>query len=169
MINRTGSMVTRYSDNRYEVTPHDQTEDQRQERELRDAVLDYALWYMAGEGAGYHPSHSPQARAAAIKELLEEGAAREEDQERREASDPQTHPVIRDELPDIYLAPGDEASPAPLAMRQWSVTIGGYPNYCEVGLIGYNEDGSPELIAVDDEALGEYDEEEEEREEDEEE
>jgi nitroimidazol reductase NimA-like FMN-containing flavoprotein (pyridoxamine 5'-phosphate oxidase superfamily) len=36
-----------------------------------------------------------------------------------------------------------------LVERQWSVQIGDILNYCEIGLLGYNEDGTPELVAVD--------------------
>ena len=142
-VNATAYMVTRFSDCRYEVVAHDQGERHRQERLLRTAVLDYALWHLTGEGAGYHPSHGEEAREAAIEELLEEYT--EEEREEGETS----YPVVRDELPDISLAPGSEDSLCPLAQRQWSVQIGDILNYCEVGLIGYNPDGTPELVAVD--------------------
>ncbi len=151
-INATAYFVTRYSDGRYEVEEHDQNEQQRQERELRAAVLDYGLWYMTGEGAGYHPDPRPEERAAAqaamIKELLGEGT--DEDEEREEG-DPAPHAVVRDELPDltISLAPGPEGGPGPQPLRQWSVHIGPY-NSCEVVFFGYDaEDGSPVLVSVD--------------------
>jgi hypothetical protein len=166
MINHSGSMVTRFSDNRYQVEPHDKMEAQRQERELRTAVLDYALWHMTGEGAGYHPDQGPEARAAAIKELLEEGP--EDQQQEREEADPVNHPVIRDEEPDptISLAPGSEGGPAPQVLRQWSVQIGPY-NSCTVAFFGYDaEDSTPVLIAMENEEEGgDYDEDEEEEEE----
>ncbi len=169
MVNRTGWMVTRYSDNRYEVTPHDQTEDQRQERELRGAVLDAALWQMTGEGAGYHPDPRPQerpkARAAMIKELLAD-RPEDEGETEREATDPQPHAVVRDVLPDltVSLAPGPEGGPGPQPLRQWSIEIGPYYS-CEVALFGYDEDGSPVLVPLDTEPDGEesdYEEDEEE-------
>jgi hypothetical protein len=147
MIDATGYLVTRQvpsgpvTEATYKVVPHDQTEYQAAERELREAVLDCAVWYQTGEGVGYHPSQGQEARSAAIQALL----ADEEDQE---------YPVIREVAPDLYLSPGDEASPAPHVSRQWAVTIGSYPNYCEVGLIGYNDDGSPVLIGEDGEPDG---------------
>ena len=145
MVNHCGYMVVYYPGHpdRYEVESHDQSEHQRQERELREAVLDTTLWYVTGEGAGYHLGDGQEARAAAIQELLE---GEEADPERD--GGPVVHPVIRDELPDIYLAPGDESSPAPRALRQWSVSFGDGP-YCEVGFFGYEEDGSPALVPVD--------------------
>jgi hypothetical protein len=171
MIERIGSLVTRYSDNRYEVTPHNQTEDQLQEHKLRDAVLDYALWYLTGEGAGYQLDPRPQertkARAAMIKELL---ADRPE--EEHEDSDPRPHAVVREKLPDmtVSLAPGAEGGPMPHPLRQWSVEIGPYYS-CEVALFGYEEDDSPVLVAFDTEPEGEepenYEEDEEEEEEEE--
>ena len=133
MINATAYMVTRYP-NRYEVLAHDQTADQRQERELRVAVLDSALWYLTGEGAGYQRGQGQEARDAAIQELLEEVSEEEGET---------TYPVIRDKLPDINLD-----SNSPKILRQWSVQIGSVTNYCEIGLIGYNQDGTPKLIAV---------------------
>ena len=142
-VNATAYMVTRYPNCYYEVVAHDQSERQRQERSLRTAVLDYALWYLSGEGAGYHPSQGEEARLAAIEELL--GEQTEEEREEGETS----YPVVRDELPDIYLAPGNEESLPPKVLRQWSVQIGDILNYCEVGLLGYNQDGTPELVAVD--------------------
>jgi hypothetical protein len=158
MINHTGSTVTRFSDDRYQVTPHDQIEAQAEERKLRDAVLDYALWYMTGEGAGYHPSQGPEARAAAIKELIEAGP---EDQEEHDEADPVNHPIVRDEEPDptIALAPGSEGGPLPHVLRQWTVQIGPY-NTCSIAFFGYDaEDGSPALIAMEAETEGEdYDE-----------
>lgn len=150
MINRTGSMVTRYADNRYEVTPHDQTEEQVKERKLRTAVLDYALWHMTGEGAGYNPNQGAEARAATIQKLLERGPENEE--EGSAAADLVNHPVVRDELPDIILlpAPGQEGGPDPEMLRQWSVQVGGPWNYCEVVFFGYDvHDGSPTLVALD--------------------
>ena len=146
-IDATAYYVTRYQDDQYRVEAHDQTEPQRQERELRETVLDCALWYMTGEGAGYRPNQGQEARAAAMKELLEEGTG--EERQEREASDPKPHPVIRDVLPDLYLALGHDGSRPPRVLRQWSVQIGPPSNYCEVGLIGYNPDGTPELIAID--------------------
>ena len=142
-VNATAYMVTRYSNCYYEVVAHDQSERQRQERLLRTAVLDYALWYLSGEGAGYHPSQGEEARLAAIEELL--GEQTEEERGEGETS----YPVVRDELPDIYLAPGNEESLPPKVLRQWSVQIGDILNYCEIGLIGYNPDGTPELVAGD--------------------
>jgi hypothetical protein len=144
--------VTRRADGNYEVEEHDQNERQREERELRAAVLDYALWHMTGEGAGYHPDprpeERPKARAAMIKELLGEGP---EDEEPREEGDPTPHAVVKDELPDltISLAPGFEGGPGPQPLRQWSVQVGPYYS-CEVAFFGYDaEDGSPVLIAMD--------------------
>ena len=67
MINASGFMVTRYPDESYKVEPHDRMQTQRQERELRDAVLDAALWHLTGEGAGYHVGAGQEARAAAIE------------------------------------------------------------------------------------------------------
>ncbi len=141
-VNATAYLVMRYPD-RYEVEPHDQIESQREERELREAALDTALWYFTGEGAGYHPGDGPEERARVISELLEEGKEYEEEERKEE----ETHPIIRDVFPDLFLAP-TETSPAPRVPRQWSVQIGPH-YYCEVGLIGYNEDETPELIAVD--------------------
>jgi len=148
-INATGYVVTRYADGRYEVQDHDENERQREERELRTAALDYGLWHMTGEGAGYRLDLRPQERSKARAAMVKEVFAEDDEEEKREESDPVRHAVVRDEVPDISLAPGDENSPAPRVLRQWSVAIGGYPNYCEVGFIGYNPDGSPELIAVD--------------------
>jgi hypothetical protein len=142
-INATAYMVTRNDLGHYEVVAHDQSERHRQERLLRTAVLDYALWYLTGEGAGYHPKDGPEARLASIQELL--GEHTEEEHEDGETS----YPVVRDELPDIYLAPGSEESLCPRVLRQWSVQIGDILNYCEVGLIGSHPDGIPELVAVD--------------------
>ena len=50
---------------------------------------------------------------------------------------------------EYAVAPGSEDSPCPLVQRQWSIQIGDILNYCEVRLIGYNEDSTPELVAVD--------------------
>jgi hypothetical protein len=161
-VDATAYMVTRYADGRYETIPHDQSDQQREERKLREAVLDAGLWYLTGEGAGYSVGAGPEARAAAIKELLEESHNEQEEEEREEA-DPVKHLVIRDELPDLTLslAPGAEGGPAPLVLRQWSVEIGPY-NSCEVALFGYNEDGTPELITMDQEPDDDYEEEDEE-------
>jgi hypothetical protein len=159
-INATAYMVARYPNEDYRVTPHDQNEQQRQERELREAVLDHAVWYMTGEGAGYRPSQGRQAREAAIKELLEEGA----DQEPREETNPVPHPVIREKQPDpsISLAPGTADSPLPHPLRQWSVEIGPY-NSCDVCFFGYDaEDGSPVLVPVEAEDEEPYEDDEEE-------
>jgi hypothetical protein len=141
MVNATAYMVTRQRSGQYQVEEHDQTERHREERELRTSVLDYALWYLQGEGAGYHPSQGPEARTTAIKELLGEGQDDEHDQA-------DTYPVIRDVGPDIFYAPGSANTPAPRVSRQWHVQIGPY-NACEVGLLGYHEDGMPALTAVD--------------------
>lgn len=159
MINRTGSMVTRYSDDRYEVTPGGEAESQRQERELREAVLETALWRFTGEGALYLPGRSSQEdKERIIAELLAAGPEEEE----REGGDPVNHPVIRDELPDptISLAKGPEGGVAPRVLRQWLVQIGRYL-YCEVALFGYDEDGSPSLLPIDKEP-DDYDEDDEE-------
>jgi hypothetical protein len=149
MINASAYKVTRYPHNDYRVEPHDQTDRQRQERELRDAVLDAALWHLTGEGAGYHVGAGAEARAAAIKELLEEGPEGEEP-EAREESDPLPHPVIREKAPDMSysLAPGEENEKGPQPQREWTVEIGPY-NACTVVLYGYNLDDSPELITRD--------------------
>jgi hypothetical protein len=148
MINGTGYMVTRSTEG-YKVDTHDQTDPQRQERELRGAVLDAALWHLTGEGAGYHVGDGPEARNAALKELLEEGPEGEEP-EARESSDPILHPVIREHAPDLSLslAPGSEDEEGPQPLRQWAVEIGPY-NRCGVVLFGYGEDGTPELITQD--------------------
>jgi hypothetical protein len=171
MVNGCGFLVTRHSDDHYEVISRDQTEDQRQERELREAVLDYALWYLTGEGAGYqpdpYPEERPKARVAMINELLaNHPEGEEEEREERKAADPQSHAVVRDELPDltVSLAPGAEGSPMPHPLRQWSVEIGPYYS-CEVALFGYEEDGTPALVAFDT-AAEPGDEEEEEEEDD---
>lgn len=147
MINRTGSLVTRYDNDRYEVVPHDQFDEQREERELRTAVLDTALWFMTGEGVGYHPDEEPEAREAVIKELLGEGP--DEDKERDEA-DPTKHAVVRDEEPDltISLVSGFEGEPGPQVLRQWSVEVGPY-NTCQVVFFGYEEDNDPVLVAME--------------------
>jgi hypothetical protein len=159
LINKTAYMVTRSPEGEsYEVESHDQTEEHRQERELRDAVLTYAVWHITGEGAGYHPDQGEEARESAIKELLEEGA------DKREPRDPLAHPVISEIAPDIFLAPGEEGGLTPRVQRQWSVQIGPPFNYCEVGLIGYNDDGTPELVAVDGERDEESDDEDDEEE-----
>jgi hypothetical protein len=142
MVNRTGYDVTRYTDH-YDVKAHDHLEAQRFERELRGAVLDYALWYLTGEGAGYHPSQGIEARKAAIQELLNEGEEKEHDQA--------DHPVIRDEDPTIYRV-GGPGLPPPLVRRQWFVSIGTL-NRCHVGLLGTNEAGQAEFVAVGDEGL----------------
>jgi hypothetical protein len=114
MINASAYMVTRYPDETYKVEPHDQNYRQRQERELREAVLDAALWHCTGEGAGYHPGAGAEARATTIKELLEEGPEGEQP-EAREDSDPLPHPVIRERAPDLSLslAPGSEDEEGP--------------------------------------------------------
>ena len=143
-------MVTRYADESYQVAPYDQMDRQREERELREAVLDAALWHLTGEGAGYRPGAGPEARAATIKELLEEGPEAEAHADRN----PLSHPVIRDEEPDptVFLAPGGEDQEAPQPLRQWSVEIGPY-HRCSVLFFGYREDdGAPELITQDYEA-----------------
>jgi hypothetical protein len=162
-INQVASVVTRYADDRYEVElPDNLTEDQRREHELREAVLDYAVWQLTGEGAGYKPADGPEARAAAIQELLTE------DEEEREAVDPHPHPVLREEAPDIFIAGDMAGGPAPRAARQWRVTIGGYS--CTVAFFGYDtEDGSPFLVTSeadpdDDEGLEEFNDEEDEEE-----
>ena len=141
-VNATAYMVIRTSNNHNQVVVYDQGEHHRQERLLRTAVLDFGLWYLTGEGAGYHPRDGEEARLAAIQELLGEQT------EEREAWET-SYPVVREELPDIYLAPGNEKDLCPRVLRQWSVQIGDVINYCEVGLIGYNDDGTPELVAVD--------------------
>jgi hypothetical protein len=146
MLNQCAFTVTHYHPDRYEVMPENQTEQQRVEWELRESVLDAALWYLTGEGAGYHVGAGPEARAAAIKELLEDGP----EEEPREEADPHAHPVVRDVLPDptISLAPGAEGGPGPQVLRQWVVQIGLYHS-CTVCFFGYEEDGKPFLVPMD--------------------
>lgn len=154
MVSGTDYMVTRYYDGHYEIAPYDQTDLERKERRLRESVLDAALWYLTGEGAGYQVGAGPEARTAAIKELLEDHP--EDEQKEREATDPQPHAVVRDELLDLTLslAPGLEGGSGPQPLRQWSIEIG--PSYsCEVALFGYDEDGSPVLVPLDTELEGE--------------
>ena len=152
MINNTAYFVTRLTSGYYQVEPDDGLEQHRQERKLREAVLDTALWYLTGEGAGYDPGQGQEAQDAAIHELLE---GEEPDMERDGGLI--VHPVVREELPDIFLAPGGEASVAPAVSRQWSVSFGDGAS-CEIGLIGYHDDGTPELIAVDREGDGDEEE-----------
>lgn len=145
-INATAYMVTHYRDGRYEVEEHDQTGQHQEERELRTAALDTAIWHFTGEEASdYRPGASREERTRVIAELLTEDEG--EAQGEREETDPIRHPVVRDEEPDMYLAPREENSPVPYALRQWSVQIG--PYYCEVGFFGYEEDGTPTLVSVD--------------------
>ena len=143
MINSTAYFVTRLTSGHYQVEPDDTLAQHRQEHQLREAVLDTALWYLTGEGEGYRPGQGQEAQDATIHELLE---GEEPDMERDGGLI--VHPVVREELPDIFLAPGCDASAAPLVSRQWSVSFGDGAS-CEIGLIGYHEDGTPELIAVD--------------------
>lgn len=150
MINASGYMVTRYVDNRYEVEDHDQAENQRVERELRNAAMDMALWYVTGEGAGYTPDMrlSAENRAAARDEALAELLGDEEPDEARYGG-PLVHAVLTEVEPSIMVAPGDEDSPPPVAVRQWLATFGTY-GACEVGFFGYDEsDGQPFLVATD--------------------
>lgn len=149
MINRTAYFVTRLTSGSYRVEPDDGLEPYRQERQLREAVLDTALWYLTGEGEGYHPGQGQEAQDAAIHELLE---GEEPDMERDGGVI--VHPVVREELPDIFLAPGGEASAVPAVSRQWAVSFGDGAS-CE---IGYQEDGTPELIAMDKEGDGDEEE-----------
>jgi hypothetical protein len=145
MVNHTGWVVAYYPPDRYEVVPHDQTEQDRAERELRESVLDTALWYLTT--GDYHTGSGPEARAAAIKELLED-----DEQEEREEADPVPHAVIREVVPDVL----DHG-----ILRLWFVQIGGDWNTCEVGLIRYNPDGSPEFITMEPEGNDEEDDEDE--------
>lgn len=150
IVNETGYLVTCFRDGSYVSEPHDHTPEQRQERALREAVLDAGLWQLTGEGAGYHVDAGPRARADAINTLL---ADQPEDPKEREEHnpDPVDHPIVRDELPDltISLAPGAEGGIGPRVLRQWTVQIGGPWNSCEVGLFGYEADGTPVLIPMD--------------------
>ncbi len=148
MINSTAYFVTRLTSGSYQVEPDDGLEQHRQERVLREAVLDMALWYLTGEGAGYRPEQGQEAQDAAIHELLE---GEEPDMERDGGLI--VHPVVREEFPDIFLAPGNEGSAASIVSRQWSVSFGDGAS-CEIGLIGYHDDGMPELIVVDKEDEG---------------
>ena len=158
-INGTAYMVARYSNEDYRVTPHDQTEQQRQERLLREDVLEVALWYLA-EG-GYSVGAGPEARAAAIEKLLEERP--EDEEEEREEADPVKHPVIRDVSPDPTPSrPPGVIGPVPGVLRQWAVQIGP-DNCCEVYFFGYNaQNGNPILVPMDAEEDDDYDENEEE-------
>jgi hypothetical protein len=159
MIDASAYMVTRYPDETYKVEPHDQNDRQRAERELREAVLGAAIWHLTGEGAGYHLGDGDEARAAAIKELLEDGPEGAEPEARDEA-DPIPHPVIREREPNPFLSlAGVEGKAGPHALRQWVVEIGPY-NRCEVVFFGYDaENGSPELITQEVEEEYDYDEE----------
>jgi hypothetical protein len=142
-INATAYFVTRYPDH-YEVQPHDRLENQRIERELRQAVLDVALWHFTGEGAdAYRPGGEAGERDRLIENLLSEGAEEEQGD-----SGKLKHPVVRDEVPDMSIAGPGEGST--IAERQWSVAIGDY--YCEIGLFGVSEDGSPNLVVLDGES-----------------
>jgi hypothetical protein len=150
MMNASGFMVTRRATGEYEVKPHDQTEAQKQERELREAAMGMALWYVTGEGAGYLPDprqgrdEQVEALRAAIAEVLED----EEPDEARYGG-PLVHAVLTEIEPSLMLAPADEDSPAPVAVRQWLAIFGEYGR-CEVGFFGYDvEDGQPFLAAVD--------------------
>ena len=138
-VNSTAFLVTRYSD-RYVVEPDLRVEAMKQEYELREAVLEHALWHFSGaESSDYQPGSGKEAREQIIAELLAEGGGRE---------DPSfgERPVVRDVLPGIYLAPGPDGE-CPAVQRQWGVLLGNF--YADIGLIGYNEDGTPELVAVD--------------------
>ena len=164
MINASGFMVTRRRDGNYEVKPHDQTEAQKQERELRETAMGMALRYVTGEGAGYLPDprqgrdEQVAVLRAAIAEVLED----EEPDEARYGG-PLVHAVLTEIEPSIMMAPADEDNEAPIAVRQWLAFFGEYGGRCEVGFFGYDvEDGQPFLVAVDADEEDEWDEGEEE-------
>jgi hypothetical protein len=146
-INATAYIVTRYSGPppllaTYKVEHSDRTDQQRHETALRATALDAALWHFTG--GSYRPAGDDhEARRRAVDELLEDG----KEYETEERAEWERHAIVRDELPDIYLA-GVEGGPAPRVSRQWSVAIGPYHS-CEVGLVGYDENGNPDFIAVD--------------------
>lgn len=160
MINASGYMVTRRTNGAYEVKPHDQVDRHREERELRAAVMDTALWYVTGEGSGYILSlqapeeERSEARNAAIAELLE---GEEPDIERYGGEI--VHAVMVEVEPSIMIAPANEDEEAPVALRQWRVSFGDNAA-CEVGFFGYDtEDSQPFLVPVEaDELLDESEE-----------
>ena len=88
------------------------------------------------------PELIAQARAEAIAEMLEDV---EQDIDRYGGEI--IHAVIREIEPTIHIAPGDENSPAPLAVRQWRVNFGNL--YTEVGFFGYETSGEPFLVSSD--------------------
>lgn len=136
-VNSTAFIVTRDSENCYAVEPDLRVEVMRQEYELREAVLEHALWHFSGaESSKYRPGSGKEARERIIAELLAGGS-----------EDATSAPVVRDVLPGIYLAPGGPDGECPAVQRQWGVLLGNF--YADIGLIGYNEDGTPELVAVD--------------------
>lgn len=150
-VNETGYVVTRYPTQgeaaaRYEVVYYDHVEGQRQERELREAVLDLALWEFGGdEESAYQRDVDRLAQTQIIAALLE-ADSKEDDEEDEEDSRSLDYPVVHDEPPNLYFDAKMKLAAA--YVRQWSVTLG-YSYYCEIGLIGYNIDGTPQLDVAD--------------------
>lgn len=137
-INATAYMVTRMQNGAYQVTAYDQNLLQQQERELRSAVLDYAVYYLNNGRAEYMPGQGDKAREKHIKELLEDEANYDLYSE-EEQPESDKHPIIRDYEPFITIdEPGFVSGPQQMVERQWYVQVGP-AHCCFVGLIGYLE------------------------------